>query len=71
MESMIRRFFSLGTFGVEAAVARLHVIDGNPHPFDDDRRKIGVGVAEDQHPVGLDLHYDFFHFAQNDAQLLR
>ena len=38
---------------VEAAVARLHVEDRDPHALGDVGRHGAVGVAEDQQPVGL------------------
>ena len=36
---------------VEAAVARLHVVDGDPHPLGHHRGDAGVGVAEHEHGV--------------------
>ena len=56
---------SSGHVLVEAAVAGLHVVDGNAHPLGHHRRQAAVGVAEDQHGVrplleqhllGLDQH---------------
>ncbi len=38
---------------VEAAVARLHVADADAHALGDERGEAGVGVAEDEHGVGL------------------
>ncbi|HZJ04104.1 MAG TPA: hypothetical protein VFD59_01380 [Nocardioidaceae bacterium] len=49
----------LGGVLVEAAVARLHVIDGDPYSFRDDARDRTVGVTEDQDGVGALLQENF------------
>jgi hypothetical protein len=38
---------------VEAAVAALHVEDGDAHPLGDKGRERAVGVSEDQDPIRL------------------
>ena len=43
----------LGDVLVEAAVARLHVVDGDPHALGHQRRDAAVRVAEHEHGVGL------------------
>ena len=45
----------LGHALVEAAVARLHVEDGDLPPLGGDGRQTAVGVAQDEHGVGADL----------------
>jgi hypothetical protein len=53
MWSTMRRLISSGTRSVEAAVAGLHVEDRDLAALGGDRRQAAVGVAEDQHRVGL------------------
>ena len=48
----------LGQALVLAAVARLHVEDGDVEPLGRDGGKAAVGVAQDQQRVGLDLDHE-------------
>ena len=48
----------LGQALVLAAVARLHVEDGDVEPLGRDGGQAAVGVAQDQQRVGLDLHHE-------------
>lgn len=48
----------LGQALVLAAVARLHVEDGDVQALGRDGGKAAVGVAQDQQRVGLDLHHE-------------
>ena len=47
----------LGQALVLAAVARLHVEDGDVEPLGRDSGQAAVGVAQDQQRIGLDLHH--------------
>lgn len=48
----------LGQALVLAAVARLHVEDGDMQALGRDRGQAAVGVAQDQQRVGLDLDHE-------------
>lgn len=54
----------LGEVLVEAAVARLHVEDGDLEALCGYRAQAGVGVAENQQCVGRDLRYELVAFLE-------
>ncbi len=55
---------------VLAAVARLHVEDGNMQTFGSDDSKAGVGVAQDKHGVRLQLNHQLITLGDDVAHRL-
>ena len=57
----------LGQALVLAAVARLHVENGDVQPFGADDAEAGVGVPQHQHGIGLQFHHQVVAFGDDVA----